>query len=173
LLCIDLCIIGRSSNSSGTEVAKLLSAEVAMFSSNNYEVMTMASVSGVKSASDIQFDYMKLLVTQMQNQNPLEPLNNDQMATQMAQFSQLQQLETMNSSFSKMLTNSDMSYASSLIGKYVAYVNKDDGQLMIGKVDSVVNENGQISVRIGNKTITADQITAIGNDQSFGIDMLA
>jgi len=55
------------------------------------------------SASSIQADYMKLLVTQLQNQNPLEPLDNNEMASQLAQFSQLQQLESMNSNFESFL----------------------------------------------------------------------
>ena len=59
------------------------------------------SVSSIASASDMQMDYMKLLVTQLQHQNPLEPLSNNEMASQLAQFSQLQQLESMNSSFAE------------------------------------------------------------------------
>ncbi|MHC4424212.1 MAG: flagellar hook capping FlgD N-terminal domain-containing protein, partial [Planctomycetota bacterium] len=52
----------------------------------------MSLVSSTASASDIQMDYMKLLITQLQNQNPLEPLSNNEMASQLAQFSSLQQL---------------------------------------------------------------------------------
>jgi len=63
----------------------------------------MDSTSAIGTASDIQMDYMKLLITQLQNQNPLEPLNNNEMASQLAQFSQLQQLESMNSTFAQVL----------------------------------------------------------------------
>ena len=56
----------------------------------------MSPISELSSASKIQMDYMNLLITQLQNQNPLEPLDNNQMATQLAQLSQLQQLESMN-----------------------------------------------------------------------------
>ncbi|GAI50373.1 unnamed protein product [marine sediment metagenome] len=66
----------------------------------------MDSVS-TSSASNIQMDYMKLLITQLQNQNPLEPLDNNEMASQLAQFSQLQQLETMNNSFSQSLATAE------------------------------------------------------------------
>ena len=53
------------------------------------------------SSSNLQMDYMTLLVAQMKNQNPLEPLDNNEMASQLAQFSQLQQLEEMNSNLSQ------------------------------------------------------------------------
>jgi flagellar basal-body rod modification protein FlgD len=71
----------------------------------------MSTSSVTATASDIQMDYMKLLVTQLQNQNPLEPLDNNEMASQLAQFSQLQQLETMSSSFVQVLDTVERDYA--------------------------------------------------------------
>jgi flagellar basal-body rod modification protein FlgD len=71
----------------------------------------MSLVSSTASASDIQMDYMKLLITQLQNQNPLEPLSNNEMASQLAQFSSLQQLESMSSSFADVLVTINRSYA--------------------------------------------------------------
>ena len=79
----------------------------------------MDSSSAINSASNIQMDYMKLLITQLQNQNPLEPMDNNQMASQLAQFSQLQQLESMNSNFANVLSSTERNYANSLIGKEI------------------------------------------------------
>jgi flagellar hook assembly protein FlgD len=98
------------------------------------------STSSINSASTIQMDYMKLLVTQLQNQNPLEPMNNDQMASQLAQFSQLQQLETMNASFANVLATTKRNYANSLLGKNVTFYSENGttGELKrtVGKVTS-------------------------------------
>ena len=97
--------------------------------------------SGVTSASNLQMDYMKLLITQLQNQNPLEPLSNNEMASQLAQFSSLQQLESMNSSFAEVLAITNRSYANSLLGKTVTFYAEDEitGLLekTVGTVDSV------------------------------------
>ncbi len=91
----------------------------------------MASpVSSITSASDIQMDYMKLLITQLKNQNPLEPMDNQAMASQLAQFSQLSQLENMNASFSQSLATAEKNYATSLIGKQVTFaVQNSKGDL--------------------------------------------
>jgi len=101
-------------------------------------------VSATASASDIQMDYMKLLVTQLQNQNPLEPLDNNQMASQLAQFSQLQQLESINTNFSEVLATEKRSYANSLLGKNVTFLAEDglsgESVKMIGTVDSISND---------------------------------
>ena len=82
----------------------------------------MSSTSAINSASDIQMDYMKLLVTELQNQNPLEPLDNNQMASQLAQFSQLQQLESMDANFADVLAITERTYANTLIGKQVSFM---------------------------------------------------
>lgn len=102
------------------------------------------STSEITSASKIQLDYMKLLVTQLQNQNPLEPMDNNQMATQLTQFSQLQQLESMSSSFADILATTNRNYANSLLDKNVTFYTTDEttGTLekKVGKVSSVFND---------------------------------
>jgi flagellar basal-body rod modification protein FlgD len=103
----------------------------------------MNPVSAITTASDIQMDYMKLLITQLQNQNPLEPLDNNEMASQLAQFSQLQQLESMNASFADILVTSERTYASSLIGREVSFlVETEAGGFgeMRGTVNEVFND---------------------------------
>ncbi len=104
----------------------------------------MSSVSSTAAVSNMQMDYMKLLVTQLQNQNPLEPLDNNEMASQLAMFSQLNQLESMNSSFAQVLTTTNRSYANSLLGKRVTFLAEDrmTGELekTAGVVDSVFND---------------------------------
>ena len=96
------------------------------------------------SSTNIQMDYMKVLVAQLQNQNPLEPLNNNEMASQLAQFSQLQQLESMNSNFAQILAITNRSYANSLIGKEVTFFAQDTitGELVQkeGTVNEVFND---------------------------------
>jgi flagellar basal-body rod modification protein FlgD len=124
----------------------------------------MASVTAAASASDIQMDYMKLLVTQLQNQNPLEPLDNKDMTAQLAQFSQLQQMEGLNSSFSKVLESVQRSYASSLIGKEVSFrARAADGttETKTGKVSEVtIGDKGDILLSIdGEKVNLADVIS--------------
>jgi flagellar basal-body rod modification protein FlgD len=125
----------------------------------------MASVSGINSASNIQMDYMKLLVTELQNQNPLEPLDNNQMASQLAQFSQLQQIESMNSNFASVLAVTELSYASSLIGKEVSFMSETstgNEAVTSGKVEEVIiNGDGKITLSVGNQTLTLEDVISV------------
>jgi flagellar hook assembly protein FlgD len=108
-------------------------------------------MSEISSASQLQVDYMNLLVTQLKYQNPLEPLSSNDMTAQLAQFSQLQQLELVNtnlegvtSNFAAALNSTNRSYATGLLGKTVTFFaeNEQTGQLeeMEGLVDSIFND---------------------------------
>ena len=127
----------------------------------------MSSVSGIKSASDIQMDYMRLLVTELQNQNPLEPLDNNQMASQLAQFSQLQQLESMDSNFASILAVSERTYANSLIGREVSFMAETETgtqEPTTGTVDEVITDDtGKMILAIGNDTATLTDIISVRN----------
>ena len=117
------------------------------------------------SSSDIQADYMKLLVTQLQNQNPLEPLDNKDMSSQLAQFSQLQQVENLNTSFSKVLESVQRSYASSLIGKEISFkVAAEDGTVEIktGAVAEVsIGTDGGILLTVDDRQVKLADVTSI------------
>ena len=127
----------------------------------------MSILSSMSSASDLQMDYMKLLITQLQNQNPLEPLDNNEMASQLAQFSELQQLETMNSSFAKVLTSTERNYAASLLGKEVAFAAEtEEGTVdtQKGTVEQVYyNNNGEIWLTVGDYAVRLEDVITVKN----------
>lgn len=109
----------------------------------------MSSVSPTQNASDMQMDYMKLLITQLQNQNPLDPMDNSDMTSQLTQFSSLSQLEQMNLGFKSMdakfedlLFAANRTYASSLIGKEISFY----GETEEGEINIVTEPVRQISL---------------------------
>ncbi len=124
----------------------------------------MSTTGTVTSASDLQMNFMTLLVTQLQNQNPLEPMDNQDMAAQLAQFSQLQQLESMNNSFSQVLTSLQQGYAGSLIGKDVSFATTaDDGtpETQTGEVEEVVLDDGAIELIVGDHQVSLADVLSV------------
>ena len=69
-------------------------------------------------------DFLKLLLTQMQNQDPTSPMDNTEFIAQMATFSSLEQMTNMNTTLEKFLKNQNqnllMTY-SQLVGQEVTY----------------------------------------------------
>ena len=74
-----------------------------------------------KSQSDNmgQVDFMRLLVAQMRNQNPLEPQSNTEFMAQLAQFESLNQMRTMSQGIQVMQAMQELSSATGMIGKTI------------------------------------------------------
>ncbi|WP_303850633.1 flagellar hook assembly protein FlgD [Seleniivibrio woodruffii] len=79
-----------------------------------------------------QSDFLNLFVTQMQNQDPTEPMDSSQMLQQTATFSQVESMASMNENMEKILdvissssVQSQMASASSFIGKVMEYEGDD------------------------------------------------
>lgn len=105
-----------------------------------------------------QQDFLKILVAQMANQNPLEPAEHGEFLAQMAQFSLLEGFASLSQSFAA-------SQAYSMIGKYV-YIEDSTG-LIYGKVDGVVNENGVNYVLVGGETYNAVKVAGVMDPSSI------
>ena len=124
----------------------------------------------IGSATTQVTDYMTLLITELQNQNPLEPLDNQQMAQQLAQFSQLEMteemngnigtmnstMETMNSTFQGTLLMAELDYARSLLGKQVTFYSKDYDQIVTGQVRKINIIDNKPNLEVHGKAMLTD-----------------
>jgi flagellar basal-body rod modification protein FlgD len=68
-------------------------------------------------------EFLQLLITQLKNQDPLEPMNNEQFAVNLAQFSQLEQLIGINDKLGS--GSSDVSSLAGYLGKEVTLTDPD------------------------------------------------
>ena len=122
------------------------------YSADNIGVTTETSASDAMGKEE----FLQLLVAQLKCQDPLEPLKNEDFVAQLAQFNSLEQMINLNNSFDTMLQLQSMSYASSFIGKEVAWYG-EEGELNSGTVlevefDSEVpmlNVEGQVLIEPG------------------------
>lgn len=81
-------------------------------------------------------DFLKLLMAQMQNQDPLKPMDNQAMIAQMAQFSALEATQALNATIQQSSNVQTVAQAGSLIGKYIQS-NQSDGSSISGAVTGV------------------------------------
>jgi flagellar basal-body rod modification protein FlgD len=100
-----------------------------------------------------QKDFLQLLVAQMQNQNPLNPQSDTQMAAEMAQFAALQQSSDMASSLSMM-------QAGSLVGNTVT-LQVDAKTITSGVVQGVVLQNNKPQLLVNGATYDLSQVVAV------------
>ena len=106
-------------------------------------------------------DFLTLLVTQLQNQDPTSPMENTEFISQMAQFSSLEQMTNMSNSFGKLASYITSSEATATLGKTVE-LNIGD-TTATGLVEGVTRgENPQILVN--GMYFSMDKIAAIYAD---------
>ena len=103
-------------------------------------------------------DFLKLLITQLQNQDPTDPMENQDFIAQMAQFSSLEQMTNMSTSFAKMASFISSQEATGTLGKTVE-LNVGD-TTTTGIVEGATRgDNPQILVN--GMYYTLDKIAAI------------
>ncbi|MBS0202394.1 MAG: flagellar hook capping protein [Planctomycetes bacterium] len=107
-----------------------------------------------------QQQFLQLLVAQMKSQNPMEPTSNQEFLGQLAQFSTLSGIETLNANFSDMMTLQDLTQGSSLIGKQVSYTNSSN-TTSTGVVQSVGVTNGKLHLQVGSDSVTLDNVLQV------------
>jgi flagellar basal-body rod modification protein FlgD len=82
-------------------------------------------------------DFLEILITQLQNQDPTEPMKDKEFIAQMAQFSSLEQMTNMSENFSKLSGMINSSAAQNVLGKEVDITSF--GELISGRVESVTS----------------------------------
>lgn len=132
---------------------------------------------GIKNDMTDKNMFLKLMLKQMEYQDPTEPTSNEQWLSQMAQYSSLESAQNTQSAIEKLSTlvnNLSEAYSTSagitqtlnLLGKEVTIVNPEDktgGTKITGKVDEASFEDGTGSVKVNGKNYSIAYITSVKN----------
>lgn len=119
--------------------------------------------------------FLNLMLQQLQNQDPTEPTSNTEWLAQLAQYSSLEQMTSMNDSLSDCMnyisaiyndigTSSEITQTLSLIGKEVTIKDPDDksGTTKItGKVTEASFEDGTGKVKVDDKYYSIANIISV------------
>jgi len=147
-------------------------------SSDYYLASTQkANISTTGDNSSLGKDaFLKILITQLQNQDPTEPMDDKEFIAQMAQFSSLEQMQNMTTAMQNLLTSQNetqlMSYTT-FIGKEVKWneVTTENGDSVTNEGTGLINElkfkdGVPVFVLEDGKEITAGNISSILNSTS-------
>ncbi|TJY43185.1 flagellar hook capping protein [Cohnella pontilimi] len=106
-------------------------------------------------------EFLQILVTQLRNQDPMQPMQDKEFIAQMAQFSSLEQMMNVATQMSGLRQSAGL--VAGLIGKQVGWMETTETGVVdqSGIVDSIVRRDGLQYVKVGAKEIKVDDLTWI------------
>jgi flagellar basal-body rod modification protein FlgD len=122
---------------------------------------------------DVDLDqFLGLLVTEMQNQDPLNPMDNSQLLTQISQIREIGSTNQLTETLSTLAMGQGLTMASGLIGKNISALD-DDAKEISGVVNRVSvetdpkdNSKRSVKVHIGEATVDINNIREINQQTS-------
>jgi flagellar basal-body rod modification protein FlgD len=107
--------------------------------------------------------FLNLLVTQLRNQNPLQPMEDKEFISQMAQFSSLEQMQNMNK---LMKENSAYGMIDKLVKASYTDPDKNETKDISGVVTMARVEGDKVLLKVNGIEVPADQVKEVTNSVS-------
>ncbi|QAY60071.1 flagellar hook capping protein [Microbacterium protaetiae] len=104
--------------------------------------------------------FLKLLVTQLANQDPSSPMNTNEMIGQTTQLASMEQLTALSTTTTENFALTMRQAAAALIGAQAHYVD-DAGVEHAGKVDAVSFADTVPQLTIGGTTVALDAVSGL------------
>lgn len=118
--------------------------------------------------SDVDIDqFLGLLITEMQNQDPMSPMDNAQMLTQLSQIREIGSTNQLTATLTTLAIGQELTMASSMIGKTVKALDNNAKEVEgpVGRVsvqtDSEDPNKRKVSVHIGDSVVDIKNIREI------------
>jgi flagellar basal-body rod modification protein FlgD len=112
-------------------------------------------------------DFLKLLITQLTQQDPTNPMKDQDFIAQMAQFSSLEQMKNISSGISRM--EAKQSY--SLVGKVVSGPDMVNGETVVGIAAALFfDADGKSYVRVNGRSVEVEKITLISDPSVLNLE---
>jgi flagellar basal-body rod modification protein FlgD len=131
--------------------------------------MTMQPASAIGGGSQVRSknfelkteDFIRMMITQLQNQDPLEPAKNQELLAQMSQIGQLQSATMLQESLRSMVLQNQIGSSANMIGRLVQGMDEYN-ETVTGVVTSIRVEKDQVHLELDNgRTLPLGRVTAI------------
>jgi flagellar basal-body rod modification protein FlgD len=131
-------------------------ANIAAANSSSAASTSLSSSTTSSLGSLSESDFLQLLVAQMQNQDPMDPISGTDFMSELAEFSTVEGIDQLDTDF----TTQSLTQSAALIGATVNYTNAA-GTAASGVVDSVSMNNGVVQLSINDTDVNLSSLTSI------------
>ena len=134
---------------------------------NTHSINPLASFGSYSPAQSLlptkslgQDDFLRLLVTQMTSQDPLNPQKDTDFIAQMASFTSLEQTKSMGADIAQVRSDQQLLQANSLLGRTVT-MQVDEATRTVGQVSAVQIEAGKPMVVVNGQSYDLSRLLTI------------
>ncbi len=111
--------------------------------------------------------FLQLMVSEMKNQDPLQPQDSNQFLNQLAQYTTMEQMMNIEQADTQMLQVNQLSFEHSLFGQTVS-VTDSSGKTVTGQVTGIQLNNGDPQLVIGGTAYSISSITGMSTSGTSG-----
>ena len=104
--------------------------------------------------------FLQILVTELQNQDPMQPMNNTELLQQVSQIRSIQSNDQLNSTLQSVSLGQNLITAGNMLNQNIAGLD-DNGNKITGVVDRVTIDNGVATLHVGNDTVKLQNVSEI------------
>lgn len=113
------------------------------------------------SAQTAQTDFLSLLSLQLQNQDPIDPVEQEDLINDLTQFSILEGIQGLNATFDEVLELQELTQGIDLVGKDIEFFDPATGEFSAGNVDRLQRVGNQITISVGESTIAITDVISV------------
>jgi len=119
------------------------------------------NATGGSAAGEVGLDdFLKLLITELQNQDPMNPMENNEILQQFSQIREIESNMRLTETLESVLLGQNLTTASGLIGRSIVAMT-DNGGTVSGRVDRVSIVDGQPKLNVGGRVVELKNVSEI------------
>jgi flagellar basal-body rod modification protein FlgD len=103
---------------------------------------------------------MQLMLAQLQNQDPLNPMKDEDFIAQLAQFNSLNELTKMNQTLTELMNTQALSQGSALIGKTVIGFSSE-GETVTGVVSGLYIRDDRVTLDVEGQQLPLEAVQSV------------
>lgn len=114
-------------------------------------------------------DFLKLLMVQLTNQDPLKPMEDREFIAQLAQFRSLEAMQELDRHMSALVDMQKLTQAAVLIGREAVAKTGADGPTITGRITAAAIVNGVPQVTVNGQSVKVSDVISISEGGSTSV----